>query len=427
MIFYSNKDSIHWKYLPGYTNFSTDATNTALYFLNSKGQVVKTDETLLPQIITKIPVKINELFTMNGRLFIQSDASILAVNNEGKLNQYYIRNPAPQEEDTVELHEAYTNKVYGAAGNKIFRQTKEEEWEYAFTLPFPVDRPKDISIIKGELSYESNDSVYFFNIRQQTNKVTTTQAMLDEFRKHPVRQISFSTGYSNCDGSGNDAISYTRHKNEFVLSKTDTGKVQYASTKLKPEITSIPTKNITKFVEEICLHYKRQPVLKDIAFSEADYQKCKQDIKRYQQYNLFNYPHVVGGPDTLFYFDQNNLDFEKLIGCVDSVKHIDSSRLNQALSNINSHIFNLHYWITVYLENDAGSKLTITNSYMDPNALYIPWEIYIDRLTVTTTSSSPAILPFFQENCPSILATHNKVPILYELVKYLYSWPSNNK
>lgn len=427
MIFYSKKDSIHWNYLPGYTNFSTDATNTALYFLTSKGQVVKTDETLLPQIVTKIPVKIKELFTRNGRLFIQSDSSILAVNNEGKLKQYFIRKPGPPDEDTVELHEAYTNKIYGAAGNKIFRQTKEEKWEYAFTLPFPVDRPKDIRIIKGQLSYESKDSVYFFNIRKQTNKATTTQAMLDEFRKHPVKQISFSTGYFNCDGSGEYAISYTRHKNEFVLSRIDTGKVQYASTKLKPEITGIPSKNIAKFVEGICLHYKRQPVLKDIVFSEADYQQCKQDIKRYQQYNLFNYPHVVGGPDTLFYFDQNNIDFDKLIACVDSVKNIDSTSLNQALSNIDSHIFNLHYWITVDLENDAGSKLTITNSYMNPNALYIPWKIYIDRSTVTTISSSPAILPFFQENCPSLLATHNKVPILHELVKYLYSWPSNNQ
>lgn len=316
--------------------------------------------------------------------------------------------------DTVEIY-ANNNDLYGAVGNTIFTATDptDIEWKYAFTLPFAVDAPNQIIINNNRLLYATKDSLYYYNIPQHTATITTRQALLADFCKHAITRVSFSTGYSNCDGNGSDAIIYnTRNKREFVLSKIDTGKIQYPSTKLKAEKTTINKKNVTKFLNEICLHYDKQPVLKDIGFTENDYQQCKTDIKNAQHTKYRNFQQKG------FYFDKKNLNYDRLITLVDSIKNMDSITLNHALSHLDSKTLNLTYWITAGFTNDVGSRLSISCQYFEPNALYIPWELNIDDAVVIATA--PAILSFFKDNCPSLLAEQNKVPILYELVKYLY-------
>lgn len=408
MVFYTKKDSIHWKLLPDYISFSTDAANTALYLINSSQQVVKTDEQLQPLQTTATIKGISDLFTRNGQLFVLANAGICKVDTKGHLQQYPLQTIATEDIAPSYIYTSNTDKIYGAKGNMIFIQTKEK-WKYAFSLPFTVTTSENISINKNTVVYTTPDSLYYYDIAKQTQTVTTTKDLLTSFIQHQVTTVIFSEGSNGCFHSYSDNLVYKSDHDLFVLADNPSWGGKH-TTSLKPEKEELSREKVAQFVKEVCLKYNRCPVIKDLEFSEADYQKCKADIKAYQN--------TTDGTKTDFYFHRNNIDFDKLLVTVDSIRTIDSITLNNLLPDLNHFFSTTTNWISVTLENEAGKQLSVQCSYSKPNAFYIPWIITINGGKVASTS--PVITAFFQYACPSLLKEHNKVPVLHNLVRNLY-------
>ncbi|WP_440135399.1 WD40/YVTN/BNR-like repeat-containing protein [Chitinophaga sancti] len=408
MIFYTKKDTISWKYLPGYISFSTDETNTALYLINASNQVVKTDERFQPLLTTPFKERASDLFTRNGQLFLLTDGSILKLDTTGELKKYPMQMAVTKDVQPSQIYSTYGDEIYGSKGNMIYKQ-KKGKWEYAFTLPFPVTGSEDFSINKNTLVYATTDSIYYYDITKQTTTVTTTKNLLNDFIQHQVTSVIFSTGSQGCFHSYADHLVYELADDLFVLSDNDSWGGKHEN-KLRAEKEELSREKVVQFAKEVCLHYSRQPVITDMGFSRADYLKCKEDIKNYQQ---------EGNKSTSgFYFARNNLDFDKLIATVDSVKNIDSVTLNNGLLHLNHMFSTTSNWISVLLKNENGMILEITCYYYEANAFYIPWIIKING--GQEVSTSPIIAEFFQYGCPSLLQQRDKVPVLHELVKSLY-------
>lgn len=411
MIFYTKKDTIRWKYLPDYISFSTDAANNALYLINSSNQVVKTDERLQPLLTISIMERLQDIFTRNGRLFLLTSGSIFKLDANGEFKKSPLQMIGTKDVQPVQIYNTDSDKIYGAKGNMIFIHAKED-WKYAFTLPFPVTGSGNFSINKNTLVYTTADSLYYYDLAKHRTTVTTTKDLLNEFLQHQVTSVIFSAGSQGCFHSYTDYLVYTLEDDLFVQSDNSSWGGKHTTT-LRADKEELSREKVAQFAKEVCQKYFRQPVIMDMGFSNADYLKCKDDIKKYQQDdNKYN------KGTSNFYFARNNLDFDKLIATVDSVKSIDSVTLNNVLLHMNHILSTTTNWISVLLKNEDGKTLEITCNYYEANAFYIPWIIKING--GVEVSTSPVITEFFQYGCPSLLKERDKVPVLHELVKGLY-------
>lgn len=407
MLFFSQKNNIQWKPLTAYRDFSTDATNTALFLISNKNELVRVDEQLARLQMVKLDGYRDDLYTRNGKAFFVYDENIHSLDTDGRLHTY----PMQTAEKLVTTpHFIYSPDVeinYGIDGNMIYTHN-DSGWKYAFTLPYTVQDIQSVAVNKNILTYQTNDSLlHYYDITTHKETVTTMKKMLNEFQQSPVTSVIFSQGSNGCFHSNTDALTYEPEDNTFILSDFSSLGSTHTST-LKPEIDEISKCCVEQFVKEICLHADRQPVIQDMNFSKQDYKQCKASIKAYQE-----------DKRSTFYFHKNNADFDRLLSTVDAIKSIDSISLNAALPNVNSGIYSTtRDMIAVTFTNEAGAKLNMECSLSGPKGGYICWKISLNNNTITSTS--PVITAFFEKFCPSAVADQDKVAVLQALVRSTY-------
>lgn len=156
--------------------------------------------------------------------------------------------------------------------------------------------------------------------------------------------------------------------------------------------------------------------IEDLGFSESDYKQCKKDILEFQQRLSKNNKKSREGD---FTFYRNNLDFDRLLNLVDSVKYLDTNRVFAFLMNFDRFFSTTTNWKTIEIVNNNNEVLSVTYSYSGfPNAFHFPWQVSLNGYS--TVSIDININRFIEKVYPSFLSGTGKVKVLHELVKLLY-------
>ena len=416
LIFYSKRDVINWVPLPGYIDFYTDPENSSLFFWTEKGSYIRSDGSLNAIHSFEIATANFDAKCKNGSLFILTKNTMIQLDSNNEI----IRNSFPEEKPTVTepYYIGHTKTVMlGALENKIFRNNgTNNKWEPLFTFPFPVSKDKLTVMEDATILYNPGDeSLYYYNLSGKLQKTLSKTTMIADFGKPGINKIIFSQGSSGCFHFYEDQLIYT-NLGEYFGGALEISNPDKRIEKMADNDETIKKKDVQDFVENIPALYRpgHTATIEDLAFTTGDYEQCKKDILKFQA-SLQNNKNEK---QTRFNFPRNNLDFNRLLSLVDSVKYIKPDELYSTLITLNTNYSTTTNWKKIELINNNKEVLTITSSYDDPNAFYLPWMIYYNGYS--TYSTAIEINQFIKKVYPAFMAKLDKVRVLHSLVKYLY-------
>lgn len=410
LIFYTKRDTIKWVPLPAYTDFYTDAANSALFFKLESGGFVRADNTMQALFKSDINPRCLDVSCRNGSLFVMTQNEVIQLLPDNTVRSSSIR--TNRDADVEPEHIGFE---LGSIDNNIYTQKDYDgQWEYLLTLPFKKDSGYLTAMEDNRiLYYKGKDSVYDYNIA--TNKVgkRSLRQMLSAFWKPGIKKISYSTGSQGCfhvysnelvykKSGGNFELSHTKpNGNPRVILETDTEEIDGAA--------------VEEFVKSLPDLYNRYPSIRSLGFTEEDYEKCKRDIIKFK-----NNPGQYGTSQKEgdFYLYKNNIDFDRLLSTVDTIKKINDTTLGRLLVNIEETFSTTTNWVSLTIVNRDNSTMTIVNSSSEANALYFPWRVSIDGASVVMYAMP--ITNFIRKTCPSLLTETNRVKVLHTFVRKLY-------
>ncbi|MBO9199322.1 MULTISPECIES: WD40/YVTN/BNR-like repeat-containing protein [Niastella] len=420
LVFYSRKDSVNWVFMPGYTDFYTDAENNALYFKTSKGGFIKSDDHLQPISSFKNIGNPCAASCKNGSLFILNLMNILQINTKGEVieSPLYTNNLA-EIEPTLFHYSASGN--LGSIGNKIYRQKEYKgQWNYAFTLPFTCDSGHLSMTDTGTILFSrKDDSLFYYSLADAKVEKRAKAEVLKNFCAKEIQTIVFSKGSQGCFHYVSDKMEYVLEGGSFVLSQKSNpqkGQTVY----LKDNADEIDQEAVQSFVKKIPAIYHDLITINDLKFTQNEYDACKRNIltfKTFLESNQGKKKVDREEKEGTFTFYVNNLDFNKLIALVDSVKTIDQAVL------YNYFMFSglwstTSLWARVLLVNADNEVLEIKSTFYKPAAFYFPWVISVNGTTSATMSIE--INKFLYSVFPGFLDAGKRVDIIQDLVKELY-------
>lgn len=416
LVFYSKRDSISWVWLKDYDDFYTDPDNTALYFKTSKGNIVRSDYDLKPVYTYENVVQGFDSKCRNGNLFIVSNQKIQKLIPDNQvLYALFSTNESSDIEPSVI---GYTqNGTIGVLKDKAYAQKDYKgSWEHIFNFPFPVDRGK-LSLIEYNmiLYNRDDDSLFYFDLSGNPIVSRSKAKMIENFCKEGIRKLIFNSGSQGCFHGYKDELSYINENGTYV-SKDEESSGSKHQNMLPENEDEIDGQLVSEFTKKVPLLFDKTNYasITDLDFTEKEYEQCRQDILDFKA----SFQSSKKKKKTKFSFDKNNIDFERLLAQVDSVKCINKEQLNFVLSDLSEMWSTTSFWKEVQLINDKDDVLFITSRYYEPNAFYFPWIIRLNGYVFLTTSIE--VNKFLEKVYPSFLADGGRVEILHTLVKKLY-------
>lgn len=413
MVFFSRRDSISWKWLKQYEEFYTDPGNSALYF--RKGNT-----------ITKAGAALEPLFThtLNGTAFAytcrnnklywvgSTDIGQLMPDNTVAVVPFTTTDGRMPQPVTIGYN---TKGIIGADGNSIyFKKDFEGDWQPDITLPLPFT-PEKVMLTANEKFIACNaDTLYYIDKKGHLLSKITLPVLLASFTTPGITQITFSDGSNGCFHSYRNSIVYEEESGDYY-GKEDgsTGSENKSGLKGYPEvIDGMKVSTLLKHLPAL-FHKDGLASVDELGFTEKDYAQCRSDIKEFEK--------AVGSgvkKKTAFSMSQNNIDFDRLLALVDSIKALDNKRLNQYLSSLAEMWSTTTFTKSIELKNNEGKILSINSRYYEPNAFYTPWSITIDGFTVSTTHM--AVYRFIRDSYPAFFEEKNKVSVLHILLRKMY-------
>jgi hypothetical protein len=414
LVFYSNTDSINWTWLPEYEDFYTDAENSALFFKTVKSNYVQSDSSLKPLREFEMAVGAYDAKVKNGSLYIVDTEKMIRLNAHDIPE---IVDFASKAEDTGPVEIGYTREgILGVADNKLFtRKDYSGPWKYLLTFPYPLEKASLTVAEGGLLKYDrKDDSLFYFDLSGKLVKQFSKSAMVAKFSKSKISQIVFNQGSRGCFHYHSDNLIYKNLGTFFGNAVAEEDNKRPGMPDNEPEIDAADVNKLVRALPQL-FDRKSKTTISDLNFSEKDFERCKKDILDFQA-SLSQTKKQK--KETVFSFNRNNLDFNRLISLVDSVKDLDPLRLEAGLSNLNEMWSTTTNWKTVTFINDDNEELTISSSYYKPNAFYFPWIISLNGHSVFTNNIE--IVNFIEKTYPAFLGDRNKVEMLHSLVKQLY-------
>jgi hypothetical protein len=242
---------------------------------------------------------------------------------------------------------------------------------------------------------------------------------MERFCAKEIKAIVFSKGSQGCFHHSSDEMVYELEGGSFVLSrKTNPGVGETAY--LKDNADEIDQQPVTEFVKKIPKIYEAFATINDLGFTQKEYDECKRNILTYKTF-LESSPAKekvrAKEKEGAFTFYVNNLDFNKLITLVDSVKTIDQRVLYNIL--LSSDLWSTtSFWAKIVLINADNEMLEIKNTYYEPTAFNFPWVITLNGTTSITMSIE--INRFLTSVFPGFLDGKNRVKVIQDMVKELY-------
>jgi hypothetical protein len=419
LVFYSKRDSINWVFMPGYTDLYTDAENRALFFKTSNGGFIKCDDHLQPVSSFK-NIDGYTAVCRHGSLYILNYSKLLQINANDKVieSPLYTNRLSDVEPFMFGFSE---NGALGSIENNIYQQKEDgAKWTYAYTLPFAVDSGYLISKDSGTILFNRNDdSLFYYSIANAKVERGTKAEVMKSFCAKGIKKIVFTKGSSGCFYFQKENMVYELKGGSFVLSQKN-GPEEGQSSFLKDNADKIDQQAVADFVKKIPAVYNTQVSINDLGFTQKEYDECNRNILAYKMF-------VESGPDrkmaetkekeSAFTFPVNNLDFNRLIALVDSVKTVEQSVLNSYL--ISSKLQSTSSsWAEITLVNADDEELEINNTYYEPPAFYFPWRITVNG--ISSTSTCIEINRFLNSVFPGFLDYNDRVAVMQGIVKELY-------
>lgn len=413
MVFYSKRDSIDWVMLPKYVNFFTDAENSAIYF-RTRNDAYKANEELKEVCRFPLLYSLRSIKCSNGALFMLGDEELLCqVTPDEKKSIAVIIPDAAAGINPESLGYSGSTEI-GMQGRKIFRKTVfDGPWEYMFTFPLPLENAK-LRIIENNLFlHEAEDELSYIDFKGKLKKKVSRKKMLEEFIESSITGIIFSAGTSGCFYSSVNTLFYTNDGDSFG------GAIEQSADKkgMPDSKDEIAISDVNDFLHLLpgIVEGDQGVTIKDLEFTEKEYDKCKADIELFRQQIDVHTKAEAGG----FYMLQNNIDFDLLHRLVDSVKTINDLTLGYYLSTLSEFTSTSSFWKSVELQNERGETLTIQCRYFEESPFLLPWRISFKGYSIHVPAFS--INRFIQKVYPAFLTKEGRVQVLHGLVKRLYA------
>jgi len=410
LIFYTKRDTINWIPLPDYTNFVTDAANSALFFQLKSGGFIKADNAFKPLFKTAIKSKILDATCRNGDLFVMTDKEIIQLLANNTVRSSFIRT-----NQDVDVEPEDIGFDLGSIDNSIYVQKEYGgQWEYVLTLPFKTDSGYLRALENNRiLYYKGKDSVYDYNIATNRVEKRDLRQMFNSFRMPGIKKIVYSSGSQGCFHGYSYELVYEKANGNFRLSHTKpNGNPRLV---LETDIEEIDEGAVNDFVKSLPDFYDKYPSIQSLGFTESDFEKCKRDIIKFRN-NPGGYERAQ--KDGTFYLYKNNIDFDRLLSIVDTIKQLNDTTLSSVLTQIDETSSTTTNWVSLTIENGDNSTMTIINQSSAANALYFPWQVSIDG--VSTVMYAMPITRFIRETCPLLLKERDRVKVLHTFVRSLY-------
>jgi hypothetical protein len=417
MVFYSKREYINWTYLPGYVDFYTDAENTALYFLDNKKHFIRSANNFSPAFISPVINESTNAVCRNGNLFIFCGGKLMEVKSDNSFIST-ITYTDQMEVETPTVFGYARMGTYGYFEKNIYVQKDYNgSWQLVHHLPFDTDSGR-LSLIDEDYFCFSryDDSIFYYStLSKQVIKETKT-GLLQKFCKSQVNQIIFEKGSSGCFHSYSNKLVYTLENGMYVMGESISKGTKH-SNDIPEGPDEIGAASVELFMKKFPNTINQFSCIRDLGFTEQEYNQCKKDILLFQQL-VENGVKRKNNKDLPFSMAENNIDFVRLTSLVDSIKIIDSVTLNYELLHLNEMLSTTSNWVSFKLINDKSDELVITNRYYESNAFQLPWIISLNGYTVV--NANIAISKFINEIYPNFLDNKNKLEVLHTLVKRLY-------
>lgn len=415
LVFYTKRDTVNWVFMPGYTDFYTDPSNSGLFFKTSKGGFVKCNDHLQAiSVYENIsgPIAVCK----KGSLFVLDDTKLKQIRADDRIIE------SPLYTDRVaDIEPEPIGSMWGSIGNRIYGQkVVDGKWTYLYALPFAVDSGYLSMKDTGTILFNRNDdSLFYYSIDNAKVERRTKEEVMKSFSTKEIKKIIFSKGNSGCFSYYSNDMEYEWKGGSFVLTKKNTddnGLFSY----FKDSANEISKQTVSEFVKKFPGIYKSQATVNDLGFTQKEYDECKRDILAYKMF-------LESGPDEkrasehekegAFYISVNNLDFNKLIALVDSVKTVDQQVLNNYLASPGLWSTS-RKWVNITLVNEDNEELEIEHMSSKPTAFYFPWRITLNGVTSTTMSIE--VNRFLNSVFPDFLDCKDRVAVMQGIVKELY-------
>ncbi|TAL45505.1 MAG: hypothetical protein EPN92_07455 [Chitinophagaceae bacterium] len=416
LVFYSKKDSINWIWLKEYDDFYTDPINSALFFKTSKGNYIRSDYNLAPIYTYENTVQGYDSKCKNGSLFIVGNNKMQQLNTSNQvLSALFTAN---QSSDIEPITIGYiSNGSIGVLNGKVYQQKDYKgNWSFLFDFPIPVDQGTLTLIDNNKILFNSNnDSLFYFNLSGKEVDRKSKSGIVENFYKAGIKELIFSEGSQGCFHSYADQLKYVHENGNYVSTDEESfgSKHSMALPDNDEEIEEIPVNDFANKMPQL-FNAANLASINDLGFTESEYQQCKKDILDFKS-SLVS---AKRSKETKFYFNKNNIDFERLISLVDSIKSLGVQLLNQSLFNLSNMWSTTTFWKKIQLVNNNNETLSIISRYYEPNAFYFPWTVSLNGYSITTTNIE--IIKFLERVYPSFLSENDRIDILYTLVKNLY-------
>lgn len=418
LVFYSRRDTINWVWLSDYIDFYTDPANSALFFKTSRGEYVKADSNFAVLHRFSIDGEAYDAQCRNGSLFIVAGRQMLQFTASDELIKRPFSRADVEPADPIAI--GYTDRGTIALRNNTILQKpwNADKWQTLGQLPFAVDSGSVSVTENATLLYQRrDDSLFYCSLNGKLLKATTLNDQLEEFAHSRISRIIFSQGSRGCFHNYADQLIFTNLGDSFggdmeISHDTQKGKGMPANDR------RIPTPTVDSFVRNTPYLFKNyhKVTIDELGFTPQDYAQCREDIRAFQSSLQQSGKKKT---ETAFSFPRNNLDFDRLLALVDSVKTIEPGVLSSVLIKINNAMWSTTTnWKKLELVNDKNERLTLSSEYYIPNAFYSPWIINLNGIGVA--SPGTPIIRFIEKTYPAFLEKLDKVQVLHYLVKQLY-------
>lgn len=418
LVFYSRRDTINWVWLPDYIDFYTDPANSALFFKTGRGEYVKSDSSFAVLHRFSIEAEAYDAQCRNGGLFIVAARQMLQFTASHELvkRPFSRSDIVPAEPVAI----GYTERGTIALRNKTILQRpwNADKWQTLGQLPFAVDSGAVSVTENATLLYQrEDDSLFYYSLNGKLLKAATLNDQLEEFAHSRISRLIFSQGSRGCFHNYADQLVFTNLGDNFggdmeISHDTKNGKGMPANNRRIQASTVDSFARTTPYLFD----NDSRVTIDELGFTVQDYEQCRQDIRAFQSSLQQS---GKKKKETAFSFPRNNLDFDRLLSLVDSVKIIEPAVLWALLIKINNAMWSTTTnWKKIELVNDKNETLTLTSEYYIPNVFYSPWIITLNGITVV--SPGIPIIRFVEKTYPAFLEKLDKVQVLHYLVKELY-------
>lgn len=414
LVFYSKRDVVNWVWLPDYTDFFTEADNSALFFKAKDRNYIRVNDNFKPVHSFDVDRATYDAKCKNGSLFVVCRETMVQLTPENDIVSTVYKGKTAFNKEPVYIGHRNNIGDIGVLDNRIFERPQYNvAWKYLFTLPIPLDSSLNINIADTcLLYYHGDDSLFYFNFAGELLKKTSKRTMLANFRKNGIKQIVFKREVTGHEYHELAKLHYSNLGNEYALTPSLSDTIKMPGVKER-----IGVKEVNDFVDQLPRIYNSTHMtsVEELGFSENDYEQCRKDILEFQA-SLSK----KGYKETSFTFNRNNLDFNRLLSLVDSIKYMDTNMVAGCLMNHYAWFFErtMHYAKKIELLNNDNEVLSIVGYDSNPDAFYLNWAINLNGYTTHTVDLT--INSFIKNIYPSFLDAPNKVWLLHTFVKVLY-------